>query len=165
MFPFFPSFKVRFCLAPTTDILTPNGWEKAESVKVGDKVLTVDSRHIDLSALLETKQSSFLSEEVALIEAEIVSVEARSAVLIGFNDLGKDYSVTQPILVKESEGISYKNAEDVEIGDVLLGVASDGAVSETVVVSIEKDEAESTVYEVKTSPQPWFITRSFIVIA
>jgi hypothetical protein len=106
-----------------------------------------------------------LAANVKLTNAEVVSVTEKTSTLIGFNYRGKDYSVNQPIFVKATEGITYKNAGEIEIGDIILSVAPDGAISEVPVTSIEKDEAESTVYDVRTSPQPWFIVNSFIAIA
>jgi hypothetical protein len=46
-----------------------------------------------------------------------------------------------------------------------LALRAVGLVQETAVVSIEIDETESTVYEIRTEPRPWFITKHSIVIA
>ena len=140
-------------------------WKNAASVEVGDRILTISSQHIDVMSLAESKKSAELSGQVSMVEAEVVSVEAKQSVLIGFNGLGKDFSVTQPLLVKTEDGITYKNAGEIELGEVLLGETVDGVISETTVESIEKDETETTVYDIRTAPQPWFVTKTFIAIA
>ena len=169
MFPFFPFFPPRFksaCLAFNTGILMATGeWKPAGQVQLGDKLTTIDGKYIDMMGLAQSRKSAPLSGTVSFVESEVVSVEVKKSVLIGFNELGKDYSVTQPILVKTDDGITYKEAGVVEVGDVLLGVTTDGSVTETLVESIERDEVESDVYDIRTAPQPWFITKSFIAIA
>jgi hypothetical protein len=165
-FPFFPPmFKARFCLSASTEILTVNGWVAAETVKVGDRVLSISSDEISMHDLLESRTSKALPEQVTVVETEVISVDTRNSTLIGFNNLGKDYSVDQPIFVKSVEGITYKSAKDIVIGDTLLAVNENGLVQEIAVDSIEIDETESKVYEIRTSPEPWFITKSSVVIA
>ena len=127
--------------------------------------MTIDGNDINLESITSSKISQPLSSSIKFVNAEVVSVTEKTSTLIGFNYRGKDYSVTQPIFVKAPEGITYKNAGEIEIGDIILSVAPDGAISEVPVTSIEKDEVESTVYDVRTSPQPWFIVNSFIAIA
>ena len=146
-------------------IFTSSGWVKAKDIKPGDNVVTIDGSEINLESVTSSKTSNALSSNVKFTNAEVVSVTEKTSTLIGFNYRGKDYSVTQPIFVKALEGIAYKNAGEIEIGDIILSVAPDGAISEVPVTSIEKDETESTVYDVRTSPQPWFIVNSFIAIA
>ena len=164
-FPFFPGFKARRCLAPQTEVLTTNGWKEAGALSLEDKILTVDSSHIDVMSLIGKKLSSPLNGTLRLVEADIRSITEKTSKLVGYNNLGMDYSATQPILVKTLDGVSYKTGEELEVGDTLIGVDEFGSVSETVVESIQRDDFESTVYDVRTSPQPWFITKSFIVIA
>jgi hypothetical protein len=164
-FPFFPGFKARRCLAPQTEVLTTNGWKEAKALSLEDKILTVDSSHIDVMSLIGKKLSSPLDGTLRLVEADIRSITEKTSKLVGYNNLGMDYSATQPILVKTLDGVSYKTGEELEVGDTLIGVDEFGSVSETVVESIQRDDFESTVYDVRTSPQPWFITKSFIVIA
>jgi intein/homing endonuclease len=142
-----------------------NGWVQAKDIKVGDQILTIDGSHINLESITSNKISESLPENVKFTNGQVVSVTEKTSTLIGFNYRGKDYSVTQPIFVKTLEGITYKNAGEIEIGEIILHVSADGSVSEVPVTSIEKDEAESTVYDVRTSPQPWFIVNSFIAIA
>ena len=164
-FPFFPGFKGRRCLAPQTEVLTTNGWKEVGTLSLGDKILTVDSSHIDVMSLIGKKLSSPLDGTLRLVEADIRSITEKTSKLVGYNNLGMDYSATQPILVKTLDGVSYKTGEELEVGDTLIGVDEFGSISETVVESIQRDDFESTVYDVRTSPQPWFITKSFIVIA
>jgi hypothetical protein len=164
-FPFFPGFKARRCLAPQTEVLTTNGWKEAGSLSLEDKILTVDSSHIDVMSLIGKKLSSPLDGTLRLVEADIRSITEKTSKLVGYNNLGMDYSATQPILVKTLDGVSHKTGEEIEVGDTLIGVDEFGSVSETVVESIQQDDFESTVYDVRTSPQPWFITKLFLVIA
>jgi len=163
MFP--PFFKARRCLAPQTKVLTTNGWKAAGLLTLEDKVLTVDSSHIDVMSLVSKKLSSPLDGTLRLVEANIRSITKKSSTLISYNGLGTDYSEAQPMLVKTADGISYKTGSEVEVGDVLIGVDEFGTVSETVVETVQQNDFESTVYDIRTSPQPWFITKSFIVIA
>jgi hypothetical protein len=163
--PFFPFFKARRCLAPQTEVLTTNGWKAAGLLTLEDKVLTVDSSYIDVMSLVSKKLSSPLDGTLRLVEANIRSITKKSSTLISYNGLGMDYSEAQPMLVKTADGISYKTGSEVEVGDVLIGVDEFGTVSETVVETIQQNDSESTVYDIRTSPQPWFITKSFIVIA
>ena len=167
-FPFFPFFPPRFksrCLAPSNQVLTPSGWVEASALKVGDKVLTISSEQMNLQSLVETGTSASLPSKVELVEAEVTSLIQKTGKLIGFNDSGKQYSATQPVFVKTEENIVYMNASDVQVGDVLLGVDENGDLVETPVESIQKDTEESEVFDVRTGPQPWFITKSAIVIA
>ena len=152
-------------MSPDAVILTTTGWIKAKDLKVGDKAITIDGTHINIESLTSDKTSQALPETVSLTNSEVLSITEKTSTLIGFNYRGKDYSVTQPIFVKTLEGITYKNAGEIELGDIILGVSPEGLISEVPVTSIEKDEEESTVYDVRTSPQPWFIVNSFIAIA
>ena len=106
-----------------------------------------------------------MPETVSLTNSEVLSITEKTSTLIGFNYRGKDYSVTQPLFVKTQDGITYKNAGEIEIGEILIKVDKDGLIAEIPVTSIEKDDSESTVYDVRTSPQPWFIVNNFIAIA
>ena len=169
-FPFFPPrfpfFKPRRCLAANTNILTPEGWSAAKNLKVGDKVISISKENIDLLGLIENKKAATISGQVDLIETEIVSIETKTSVLVEFNGLGKNYSITQPVLVETTDNnLTYIEAGDIQVGSTLLGVSEAGIISKTTVISIEKDDFESEVYDIRTSPVPWFITDSFIVIA
>jgi hypothetical protein len=169
-FPFFPpSFKRRRCLAAETPILTANGtWVPARSMQVGDKLKTVSSEHIDMVKLADSKLSANLPENVTLVETEIISIEVKSSVLVGFNGgrgMEKRYSVTQPMLVETVDGLTYIEAGEIKLGDILVGVLEDGRVTRNIVETIELDEVESEVYDIRTSPQPWIITESYMVIS
>ena len=116
--------------------------------------------------LIENKKAATISGQVDLIETEIVSIETKTSVLVEFNGLGKNYSITQPVLVETTDNnLTYIEAGDIQVGSTLLGVSEAGIISKTTVISIEKDDFESEVYDIRTSPVPWFITDSFIVIA
>jgi hypothetical protein len=127
--------------------------------------MTIANKHMDLKSLMETGTSGSLPSTVELEEAKVSSVIVKTGVLVGFNNLDKQYSGTQPVFVKTEENIVYMNASDVKVGDVLLGVDANGTLVETPVESIQKDVDESEVYDIRTEPHPWFITKSAIVIA
>jgi hypothetical protein len=95
----------------------------------------------------------------------VISIEVKTAKLISFNGLKKTHSETQPVFIETVDGITYLEAGKVQIGDILLGSLEEGIISRTTVVSIDVDDFESEVYDVRTSPQPWFMTESFIVIS
>ena len=145
--------------------MSASGWVEAQSLKIGDQLVTISSEHIDVATLSAEKMSGPLGELVSFTNTEIVSIEAKTAKLVAFNDLTTECSITQPVMVKTADGVSYKNAGDVVIGDVLVVVDAEGAITETVITSTFKTASESEVYDVRTSPQPWFITKSFIAIA
>ena len=127
--------------------------------------MSVSNDHIDMQGLVDNKLSTSLPEKVTLVETEILSIEVKTSVLVGFNGLSRYYSVTQPIFVETEEGLTYINAGEIQLGDELIGISEDGSVEKTTVVSIELDETESEVYDIRTGPRPWFITDLFIVIA
>jgi hypothetical protein len=85
--------------------------------------------------------------------------------LVGFNNLGKNFSTEHPIFIKCENGITYKNSEDIQIGDILIGIGPDAIITETVVTSVEIDENESGVYDIRTEGNPWFIVNSTLTIA
>ena len=127
--------------------------------------MSVSNDHIDMQGLVDNKLSTSLPEKVTLVETEILSIEVKTSVLVGFNGLSRHYSVTQPIFVETEEGLTYINAGEIQLGDELIGISEDGSIEKTTVVSIELDETESEVYDIRTGPRPWFITDLFIVIA
>jgi hypothetical protein len=100
-----------------------------------------------------------------LINSEVASVTLKTSTLIGFNEIGKNYSITQPIFIKSGDGIEYRNAGDINIGDIIVSVDANGNISDIPVSSIQIDEEESTVYDIRTTPEPWFIVNSTIAIA
>jgi hypothetical protein len=118
-----------------------------------------------MQGLVDNKLSTSLPEKVTLVETEILSIEVKTSVLVGFNGLSRHYSVTQPVFVETEDGITYVNAGEIQLGDVLIGVSEDGTVERTIVLSVELDETESDVYDIRTGPRPWFITDLFMVIA
>ena len=118
-----------------------------------------------MESITSNKTSQALPESVSFTESEVVSITEKTSTLVGFNYRGKDYSVTQPLFVKTPEGIAYKNAGEIEIGEIIIKIDRDGLIQEMPVSSIEKDESESQVYDVRTSPNPWFIVNNFIAIA
>ena len=163
-FPFFPPTFKRRCLAPSTQILTPSGWVEASTLKPGDSVVTIAEKHMNLESLLGTGTSNPLPSTVELVEVRVASVVVKTGVLVGFNNQEKQYSGTQPVFVKTEDKIVYMGASDVQVGDVLLGVDENGDLVETPVESIQRDQTESEVYDIRTSTHPWFLTRSAIVI-
>jgi hypothetical protein len=85
--------------------------------------------------------------------------------LVGFNNLGKNFSTEHPVFIKSMNGITYKNAGDIQTGDILIGIGPDARITETSVTSIEIDENESSVYDIRTEGNPWFIVNSTLTIA
>jgi hypothetical protein len=159
-----PGFKGK-CLSPDSVIFTNTGWVKAKDIKPGDNIITINGNNIDIESVTLNKTSKPLPTNVEFSNSQVVSVETKLSTLIGFNYRGKDYSITQPIFVKTSEGITYKNAGEIKVGDAIISVDSQGEISEIIVDSIQIDDLESTVYDIRTSPEPWFIVNSTIAIA
>jgi len=160
-----PTFKSGKCLAPDALIYTAMGLVPAKYINAGDKIITIDPSVINMQSLSLNKESVALPNEVNFIDSEVLSVTERSSRLIGFNGMDKNYSITQPIFIKSDNGIKYVEAGEINIGDVIISVSPDGNVLDIVVSSIQVDEIESTVYDVRTTPHPWFIVNSALVIA
>jgi hypothetical protein len=120
---------------------------------------------MNLDSIKLNKTSDALPEIVIFKNSEVSSITLRSSVLTGFNEMGKNYSVTQPIFIKSENGIKYENAGNIKIGDVIISVDLEGVISEIEVISIQVDDLESTVYDIRTNPEPWFIVNSTIAIA
>ena len=159
-----PGFKGK-CLAPNALILTAKGTVQAQDIRVGDFITTVSALDMDINSIVSEKKSGLLPLNVGLTNTEVASVTIKTSTLIGFNEMGKNYSVTQPIFIKSGNGIEYKNAGEIEIGEIIISVDVDGITSEIPVTSIQMDDTESTVYDIRTSPEPWFIVNSTIAIA
>jgi hypothetical protein len=159
-----PAFKGK-CLAPNALILTAKGTVQAQDIRVGDFITTVSALDMDINSIVSEKKSGLLPLNVGLTNTEVASVTIKTSTLIGFNEMGKNYSVTQPIFIKSGNGIEYKNAGEIEIGEIIISVDVDGITSEIPVTSIQMDDTESTVYDIRTSPEPWFIVNSTIAIA
>ena len=159
-----PSFKGK-CLAPNALVLTANGLVEAQKINVGDSLITVSALDMDINSISAEKKSGPLTSIVGLTNTEVASVTIKTSTLIGFNQIGKNYSISQPIFIKSENGIEYKNAGEIKIGEVIMSVDVDGITSEILVSSIEIDDKESTVYDIRTTPEPWFIVNSTIAIA
>ena len=153
------------CLSPESDVFTNLGWVKAKDIKVGSIVSTISKEYIDIESIILNKTSKSLPSQINFVDAEVISVEVKQSRLVGFNNLGMNYSITQPVFIKTSEGIEYRNAGDININDVLLSIDENGLVSEIFVESVQIDDQMSSVYDIRTSPERWFIVNSLIAIA
>ena len=160
-----PTFKGKGCLAGDALVLTTNGFVKAKYIAPQDELISISGSNIDINSVSENKTSQSLPEVIEFSNVKVVSVTPKTSILIGFNETGKNYSINQPIFIKNSSGIEYRNAGDINIGDVIINVDSNGSISNIVVESIEVDNFESTVYDIRTAPEPWFIVNSTIAIA
>ena len=159
-----PTFKGK-CLSPDGLVFTKNGLVKAKDIFVGDDLISISRSNINLNSVSQNKTSQELPSVIEFSNVKVVSVTQKTSTLIGFNKIGKNYSINQPIFIKSSGGIEYRNAGDINIGDVIINVDLNGSVSNMVVESIEVDDFESTVYDIRTAPEPWFIVNSTIAIA
>ena len=163
-----PSFSSKSsykCLAPETQIFTKTGWKFAKDINIGDTLITVSDYVINNDLLMQTKSMINLPQNVEFKETTVYTVVEKSEKLISFNNGGKNISIKHPVFVKNDTETVWKHAEDVQIGDSLVRIEPDGLVSYTVVDSIEIDESVSTVYDIRTSGIPWFITKDLLVIA
>ena len=120
---------------------------------------------MDIESIYSNKNSYSMPDSIKFADTQVVSVDLKSSTLIGFNGMGKEYSITQPIFIKNSNGIEYRNAGDINIGDTLVSVDSSGNVSYIIVESIDLDDKQSVVYDIRTLPEPWFIVNSLVAIA
>jgi hypothetical protein len=159
-----PVFKSK-CLSPDALVLTTSGFVKAKDIATQDELISISGLNIDLNSVYANKTSQALPEIIEFLNVKVISVTEKTGKLVGFNEIGKNYSITQPIFIKTENGIEYRNAGDINIGDVIISIGLDGVVSDIVVESIETDNFESIVYDIRTSPQPWFIVNSTIAIA
>ena len=152
-------------MAPETQIFTKTGWKFAKDINIGDTLITVSDYVINNDLLMQTKSMINLPQNVEFKETTVYTVVEKSEKLISFNNGGKNISIKHPVFVKNDTETVWKHAEDVQIGDSLVRIEPDGLVSYTVVDSIEIDESVSTVYDIRTSGIPWFITKDLLVIA
>ena len=159
-----PGFKGK-CLAPDSLVYASSGWIKAKDVSIGDALVTISNDFIDLQSISENRTSPSISGSVQFVQTFVKSVEYKMSKLVGFNNLGKNFSTEHPIFIKCENGITYKNSEDIQIGDILIGIGPDAIITETVVTSVEIDENESGVYDIRTEGNPWFIVNSTLTIA
>jgi hypothetical protein len=161
-----PTFKGgKGCFSPNALVLTTKGFVKAKDIVAQNELISISRLNINLDSVSQDKTSQELPSVIEFSNVKVVSITEKNSTLIGFNEIGKNYSINQPIFIKNSDGIEYRNAGDINIGDVIISVDLNGLVSDIVVESIELDDFESTVYDIRTSPEPWFIVNSTIAIA
>ena len=161
-----PSFKSSYkCLAPETQVFTKSGWKFAKDIKFGDILITISDNFINNDLLMQTKSMINLPQNVEFKETTVYAIAEKLEKLISFNNGGKYLSIKHPVFVKNDTETVWKHSEDVQIGDALVKIEPSGAVSYTIVDSIEIDESASKVYDIRTSGIPWFITKDLLVIA
>ena len=113
----------------------------------------------------EDSVSTKISDTVSFVEVEVTTSTVSQKELLSFNGSSNKFSYYQPIFVKDGAVIVYKNTEDVKVGDLLVNVDTEsGKVSYEEVKTIETFP-ESDVYEIRTSPNTWFIVGNYLVIS
>ena len=147
-----------------------------KDLAVGDKVYSInESDFMSGENFVES-----LAETVEICEVEVTTPgEGPFAIsesegglwtyqkpVVSFNDDETKLSITQPIFVKSPEhGLTTVAAGEVAVGDILVTIDEDGNVSETIVKNIQSfEESERSVYDVRTSPNKWFILGKYIVL-
>ena len=131
--------------------------------------MTVDPRNLSTSEAMiedaENMTSTQISDKVDFVEVEVTTNSVSEKELMSFNGSSDKFSKYQPIFVKNGSEIVYKNTEDVNVGDLLVNIdVESGNVSYEEVKTIEIFP-ESDVYEIRTSPNTWFIVGKYLVIS
>jgi hypothetical protein len=170
-FPFFPPFfkAGSKCLNENTQVLTTDGYKAAKDISVGDKLYTIAPHHMSDGKV----ESAQIPATVNFVEVEVVKAEAsEKSELIKFNDLEDLVTGTQPVFVKTANSESgeivatYKMASEVKVGDVLIRVEPEQCnVSEVEIKSVEIISGTFQVYDIRTSPWPWFIIKDILIIS
>lgn len=159
--PYFPPKFPAKCVYAKSKVLTANGYVNAEDVKVGDILLTVSP---DNMTNTETLLEMTISNNVNLVEVEVISTTLSQKELIKFNGSETLFSHYQPIFVKSGENIEWKNTGDVVVGDMLVNINPEsGDVTYTTVDTIEI-LGEEDVYDIRTANSPWFIVGDNLIV-
>ena len=152
-------------------MLTTDGYKAAKDISVGDKLYTIAPQDMS-DGKVENAQ---IPAKVNFVEVEVVKAEASDkSEMIKFNDLEDLVTGTQPVFVKTANAehapnaiiATYKMASEVQVGDILIQVSPEPCeISEIEVKSIEIISGPHKVYDIRTSPWPWFITKGFTIIS
>ena len=156
-------------MAGDSQVLTENGYKSAKDLQIGDVLLTVDPANLSTSEEMISDSDSMnltkISENVNFVKVEVTTNSVSQKELISFNGSSDKFSYYQPIFIKTGTEIASKNTEDVKIGDFLVNIdTNSGDVSYEQVITIETF-SESDVYEIRTSPNIWFIVGNYLVIS
>jgi hypothetical protein len=106
-----------------------------------------------------------IKKNINLVEVEVVKSEMSIKDVLSFNGNNKYLSYGQPIFIKQNGLATWVEAGQVKIGDTLLEIDPGRLeINEIIVNSIETD-VDKEVYDIRTSPNQWFIAEQHIVIS
>jgi hypothetical protein len=106
-----------------------------------------------------------IKKNINLVEVEVVKSEMSIKDVLSFNGTDKYLSYGQPIFIKQDGLATWVEAGQVKIGDTLLEIDPGRLeINEIIVNSIETD-VDKEVYDIRTSPNQWFIAEQHIVIS
>jgi hypothetical protein len=152
-------------------VLTTDGYKAAKDISVGDKLYTIAPHHMS-DGKVENAQ---IPAKVNFVEVEVVKAEASDkSEMIKFNDLEDLVTGTQPVFVKTANAehapnaiiATYKMASEIQVGDILIQVEPEQCkVFEIKVKSVEIISGNFQVYDIRTSPWPWFIIKDILIIS
>jgi hypothetical protein len=110
---------------------------------------------------------SLTAKTAGYVEAIIVNVyvSVKDKVVYFNGNPAGSYSLSQPMFVKNTEGIfEMKTPDDIVVGDTLVKILSNGSITEEVISSIEYTEADAiTTYAISVEPYDWFIAGGYLV--
>ena len=138
---------------------TTNGYVFAKDLVVGDILLTVDPKTFKFG-----NDYSYIDNTVLFTEVTVTTVLSGKKTIIRFNKREELFSDQQPVYIKDVDAVRYVNTSDVRVGDLLVLVKSDGSVVYERVDNIDVMD-EDIVYEIRTTPNPWFIVGEMLVAA
>jgi hypothetical protein len=149
-----PSYK---CIHGDSKLRTKTGYIFARDLVVGDTLLTVDPKTFKFG-----NDYSYIDNTVLFTEVTVTTVIAGKKKIIRFNNREELFSDQQPVYIKDVDAVRYVNTSDVKIGSLLVLVKPDGSVVYERVDIIDVMD-EDTVYEIRTTPNPWFIVGEMLV--
>jgi hypothetical protein len=147
-----------------------------KDLSVGDRIYSFNMENfIEGESFVDS-----LAETVEICEVDVFSPGAGdfavsqsngglwtySKPVVSFNDDPIKLSVTQPIFIQSAEhGLTTVAAGEVSVGDNIVTVSSDGQTSQMTVETINTfGGSDRVVYDVRTTPNKWFIVGQYIAL-
>jgi hypothetical protein len=153
-------------LVGSTLVSTPSGYVKAEDIVVGSVVHSVRFEELSTDETVYTlpEWNTSTLTPVELVETTITSVVVAKTVDVYLDLNGDLVTPEHPVLVKSGDVYRFKQAGDVQIGDLVLRRAGD-TVDDLVwepVVTNEVVEATVDVYLFDAEDQDVLFTKNFL---
>jgi intein/homing endonuclease len=149
-------------LSPEALVLTSIGWKQAKDLSVGDSLVTFSLGNTIVESLSENSVEDEFLNTPKLEQTKVTEISINKEILVGFNGMVKEASENQPVLVRSALGVLVKPAGEVSVGESLVSISESGEAQETIVETIEKGQDLSDVYDIKSGPSTWFLSKHFV---